>query len=74
MPTRWHKFVLQCKGCDKQIPVDEILMSAAGDLTLKGGCEDCEGETILTMSIMWMLQRCTEMDLLNPLEEQLQER
>jgi hypothetical protein len=52
--------------------VDEILMSAAGSVTLKGDCADCEAETIVTMSIMWMLQRCTEMDLLSPLEEQMQ--
>ena len=73
MPTRWHKFAFQCEGCDKEIPVDEILMSAAGYVTLKGDCANCEAETILKMSIMWMLQHCTEMDLLSPLEEQLQE-
>jgi hypothetical protein len=73
MTTRWHKIAFQCKGCEKEIPVDEILMSAAGNVTLKGHCADCEGETILTMSIMWMLQHCIEMDLLSSLKEQLQE-
>jgi hypothetical protein len=54
MPTRWHKFAFQCEGCDKEIPVDEILMSAAGYVTLKGDCANCEAETILKMSIMWI--------------------
>ena len=73
MPTRWHKFAFKCKGCEEEIPVTEILMSGSGYVVLKGHCADCEAETIETMSIMWMLQRCTEMDLLNPLEQQLQE-
>ncbi|HEV8039825.1 MAG TPA: hypothetical protein VGP62_13240 [Bryobacteraceae bacterium] len=72
MTTGWHKIAFQCSQCDKEIPVDEILMSGAGDVTLKGDCADCEGETILTMSVIWMLQHCIEMDLLNPLEEQMQ--
>jgi hypothetical protein len=71
MPTCWRKFPFQCEGCDKEIPVAEILMSAAGGVTLKGHCADCEAESIVTMRIMWMLQRCTEMDLLSPLEEQM---
>ena len=73
MTTRWHKIALQCEQCDKEIPVDEILMSGAGDVTLKGRCADCEGETILKTSITWMLQYCIEMDVLHPLEEQMRE-
>jgi len=73
MTTRWHKIVFKCGQCENEIPVNEILMAGHGDIALTGYCSSCDGETTLKTHMTGLLHYCIEMDVLHPLEEQMQE-